>query len=54
MTTLYAVTHRASQPAVPLDLRVVILFCLLGLTISLAVFSQLDADAADFILNTLQ
>ena len=34
MTTLYSARQQVSSPAVPRELGVVILFCLLGLTIS--------------------
>jgi hypothetical protein len=54
MRTLSAVMRRAPWPAISRDLEALILFCMLGLTISAAVFLRLDADAADFILNNLQ
>jgi hypothetical protein len=54
MRTLYAAIDRAPWPALSRDLRALILFCVLGLTISVAVFSRLDPDAADFIINNLQ
>jgi hypothetical protein len=51
MSTSYATTHRASWPTIPRALGVLILLCLLGLTISIAVFLQLDADSAASILD---
>jgi hypothetical protein len=46
--------YRPSSPAISHDLGALTVFCLLGLAISLAVFSRLDADAVEFILNHLQ
>ena len=51
MRTLYAARQQVSSPAVPRELRIVILFCLLGPTISLAVLPWLDGVTVGFILN---
>jgi hypothetical protein len=53
MTTLYSARQQVSSPDVLSELGVVILFCLLGLTLSMVALPWLDADAADFILNHL-
>jgi hypothetical protein len=53
MTTLYSARQQVSSPAVPRELGVVILFCLLGLTISLAMLPWLDGDTVAFIFNHL-
>src|SRR5215510_4962066 len=54
MTTLYETMQQVSAPAIPRELVGVILFCMLGLTISLAALPWLDADTAEFILTHLQ
>jgi hypothetical protein len=53
MSTQNAVIDRPSTPAISRDVAALILFCLLGLMISLAVFPWLDPDAAEFILQHL-
>jgi hypothetical protein len=54
MSTLYTAVSRSSKLVISRDLTVLILFCLLGLTVSLAVFPRLDPEAAEFILKHLQ
>jgi hypothetical protein len=54
MSTQNAVMDRPYRPAISRDVAVLILFCLLGLMISLALFPRLDPDAAEFILQHLQ
>jgi hypothetical protein len=54
MTTLYEVMRQTESRSVPRELGIVILFCLLGLTISLAVLPGSDASSVGFVLDHLE
>jgi hypothetical protein len=54
MTTLYLARRQVSSPAATRELGIVILFCLLGLTISLAVLPWLDGATVGFVLNHVE
>jgi hypothetical protein len=50
----YAASDRASTPLLAASLDAVQLFCLLGVTISLAVIMQLDADGLNWVLSHIE
>jgi hypothetical protein len=54
MTTLDVAMQEVSSPTIPREFGALILFCVLGLTISLAVLPWFDGDAVDFILNHVE
>jgi hypothetical protein len=54
MTTLDVATQEVSSPTIPREFGALILFCVLGLTISLAVLPWFDADTVGFILDHVE
>jgi len=54
MTTLYVAMPEVSSPTIWREFGALILLCMLGLTISLAVLPWFDADTVGFILNHVE
>jgi hypothetical protein len=54
MTALYMPMQEVSSPTIRREFGALILFCMLGLGISLAVLPWFDADAVGFILNHVE
>jgi hypothetical protein len=54
MQGLYALSNRASAPLLSSSLDAVQLFCLLGVTISLAVILHLDVDSLSWVLAHIE
>jgi hypothetical protein len=50
----YAASNRASMPLLAASLDAVQLFCLLGVTISLAVIMQLDMEGLIWVLSHIE
>ena len=50
----YAASNRASTLLLAPSLDAVQLFCLLGVTISLAIILQLDADGLNWVLSHIE
>ena len=54
MQGLYAASHRAIAPLLSPSLDAVQLFCLLGVTISIAVVVHLDVESLSWILSHIE
>jgi hypothetical protein len=54
MHGLYATANRATAPLLSSTLDAVQLFCLLGVTISIAVVLHLDVESLSWILSNIE